>query len=110
MDCFYTYCTFKETENLLYKKMSLCGDKYFLSDDDWWLLLTSPHLSYDKSVHPLTVSLILAQTEKSQCSPVYPSPFILMGMMPVHTHMHTVPEASRKLGSETEIHSLPLLS
>lgn len=61
VNCLYTYCTFKETRiYCISQSDGHNGYECFLSND-WWLFLTS-------------------------C--MYPSTYILMGMMFVHTHPH----------------------
>lgn len=60
MNCLYTYCTYIRDTHLLYKSKRVYVYECFLSND-WWLFLTS-------------------------C--MYPSNYILMGMMFVHTHPH----------------------
>lgn len=94
MNCLYTYCTVKETvDESPWRQISY---------EWWWLEAIFSIFPYSHMINCAAVSLILAQTVKSQCSPVYPPPAFWWAWC-LCTHMHTVPEASRKLGSETEI-------
>lgn len=97
MNCLYTYCTVKEkVDGSLWRQ---------ISSEWWWLEAIFSIFPYSHMINCATVSLIFAQTVKSQCSPLYPPPCILMGMMPVHTHAHS-PWSQQKTGIRNRNHSV----
>lgn len=66
MNCLYTYCTVKEkVDGSLWRQIS----------SEWWRLEAIFSIfPYSHMINCATVSLIFAQTVKSQCSPLYPPP------------------------------------